>query len=125
MIVDVPDSECNAVSSFWKGRLADPEIPLYESSRVEKSKSRANAFYRRAVDLDIERMVEAGDQSACTCIGEMYHHEWGMDVRYSTAVKWCRKAAEQGHAIARFILGFMYHFGHGVDENDSTETRPC
>ena len=69
MIMDVPDSECNAVLSFWKGRLADPGLRYFKSSRVEKNESRAKALYRRAVDLDIEGMAEAGDQYACRCLG--------------------------------------------------------
>ena len=106
--------------SFWKGRVADPGLWYYTLIRVEKSKSRAKALYRRAVDLDIEGMAEAGDQYACTCLGEMYHHGWGMDVKYSTAVKWYRKAAEQGYADAQYHLGEMYYYGFGVDKNDST-----
>jgi len=34
--------------------LADSQSPRSKSSRVEKNDNRANAFYRRAVDLDIE-----------------------------------------------------------------------
>ena len=35
---------------------------IIESSRVEKNESRHHEFYRKAVDLDIERMVVAGEQ---------------------------------------------------------------
>ena len=120
MIIDTPDSECNAVLSFWKGRVVDPVISFSKSSRVEKSKSRAKALYRRAVDLDIEGMAEAGDRFACTCLGEMYEDGQGVDQNYSTAVKWFRKAAEQGYADAQSSLGRMYENGLGVDENEST-----
>ena len=34
------------------------------------------------------------------------------------AVKWCRKAAEQGNALAQFNLGGMYFRGEGVPKND-------
>ena len=86
LIMDAPDSECNAVINVWKGLLVDPEIPLDNSSRVEKSKSRAKALYRRAVELDIEGMAEAGDQYACTCLGEMYHWGWGVCSNESVGV---------------------------------------
>ena len=33
------------------------------------------------------------------------------------AVKWYRKAAEQGHATAQSNLGFCYLLGHGVESN--------
>jgi len=71
MIIDAPDSECNAILNVWKGRFADPELPFYKSSRVEKNQSRANAFYRKAVELDIEGTAEAGDQYAQACLGYM------------------------------------------------------
>ena len=51
VISNVPDCESNAVLNVWKGRLADPQLQFYVSSRVEKNESRAIAFYRKAVDL--------------------------------------------------------------------------
>jgi len=36
---------------------------------------------------------------------------------YATAAREYRKAAEQGHADAQYILGVMYNFGKGVPEN--------
>ena len=33
---------------------------------------------------------------------------------YAEAVKWYRKAAEQGHAEAQYLLGVMYNNGNGV-----------
>ncbi len=36
---------------------------------------------------------------------------------YAQALKWCRKAAEQGHADAQYILGFMYETGEGVTQD--------
>ena len=117
--MDAPDSECNAVINVWKGLLVDPGLPFYESSRVKKNESRAKALYRSAVELDIEGMAEAGDQYACTCLGEMYRRGRGVYRNKSTAVKWCRKAAEQGYADAQFNLGMMYENGWGVDKNNS------
>ena len=72
IIIDTPDSESNAVLSFWKSCIADPYCPHYQSSRIEKNESRATVLYQRAVDLDIERMAEAGDQYAQACLGYMY-----------------------------------------------------
>jgi uncharacterized protein len=36
---------------------------------------------------------------------------------YNEAVKWYRKAAEQGNAPAQSNLGFMYENGHGVAQD--------
>ena len=101
IVIDTPDSESNAVLSFWKGRLADPHCWRYQSSRIEKNRSRATALYQRAVDLDIERMAEAGDQYAQVCLGRMYENGWGVDKNESIAEEWYRKAAEQGYFYAQ------------------------
>ncbi len=68
IISDAPNSESNAIMNFWKGRFADTRYSFYISSRVELNRSRANAFYRKAVDLDIEGMAEAGDKYAQVCV---------------------------------------------------------
>ena len=39
------------------------------------------------------------------------------------AVKWFRKAAEQGDAIAQFALGFMYYKGKGVEPDNGKAYR--
>tara|TARA_B100000959_G_scaffold200082_1_gene209373 strand:- start:106 stop:396 length:291 start_codon:yes stop_codon:yes gene_type:complete len=39
----------------------------------------------------------------------------GRDVK--EALKWCRKAAEQGHADAQGGLGMMYKDGKGVEQD--------
>ncbi len=36
---------------------------------------------------------------------------------YAEAVKWYRKAAEQGHATAQYNLGVMYGNGRGVTQD--------
>ncbi len=41
----------------------------------------------------------------------------------SEAVKWYRKAAEQGHATAQYNLGCMYNLGEGVREDDSEAVK--
>ena len=38
----------------------------------------------------------------------MYQCGRGVDQNNSTAVKWYRKAAEQGHVYAQHSLGLMY-----------------
>jgi uncharacterized protein len=36
---------------------------------------------------------------------------------YAEAVKWLRKAADQGNAHAQYNLGYMYQDGQGVPQN--------
>ncbi len=40
-----------------------------------------------------------------------------MPQDYAEAVKWSRKAAEQGNARAQFVLGTMYNNGQGVTQD--------
>ena len=82
-------------------------------------------MYRKAVDLNIERMAEDGDKYACTYIGWLYNYGNGVDQSYSRAMKWYREAAALGHACVEFNIGVMYRCGNGVDQNDSTAIEWC
>jgi uncharacterized protein len=42
---------------------------------------------------------------------------------YAEAVKWYRKAADQGFALAQYHLGRMYYIGNGVPKNDAEAVR--
>jgi TPR repeat protein len=44
----------------------------------------------------------------------MYEKGQGVRQDYANAVKWYRKAAEQGYPKAQYDLGFMYANGRGV-----------
>ena len=47
----------------------------------------------------------------------MYELGNGVPENDAEAVKWYRKAADQGHAKAQSNLGVMYYNGDGVPEN--------
>jgi uncharacterized protein len=47
----------------------------------------------------------------------MYFNGQGVRQNYAEAVKWYRKAAEQGYAWAQYNLGFMYFHGQGVPQD--------
>jgi len=47
----------------------------------------------------------------------MHQNGWGVPQNLTEAVKWYRKAAEQGAASAQYNLGFMYLNGQGVPQN--------
>ena len=44
----------------------------------------------------------------------MYYYGKGVAQDNAEALKWYRKAAEQGHASAQYNLGYMYEYGIGV-----------
>ena len=54
-------------------------------------------------------MAEAQDS-----LGAMYEKGQGVRQDYATAVKWYRKAADQGYPKAQYDLGFMYANGRSV-----------
>jgi hypothetical protein len=47
----------------------------------------------------------------------MYERGQGVNQDYAKAVKWYRKAAEQGSASSQSNLGSMYFNGQGVTQN--------
>jgi len=50
-------------------------------------------------------------------LGVCYAFSEGVPEDDAEAVKWYRKAAEQGHAAAQFALGDRYAKGEGVPED--------
>ena len=42
---------------------------------------------------------------------------------YPEAMRWYRKAADQGYANAQYALGFMYHKGQGVPQDNAEAVR--
>jgi hypothetical protein len=47
----------------------------------------------------------------------MYDKRQGIPQNFAEAVKWYRKAAEQGNAEAQYNLGMMYFAGLGVPKD--------
>ena len=57
-------------------------------------------------------------QAQCN-LGIMYENGQGVQQDDAEAVKWYRRAAEQGHAEAQYNLGVMYDDGQGVQQDVS------
>ena len=53
----------------------------------------------------------------------MYKNGYGVSQDDSEAVKWYRKAAEQGDADAQYNLGWMYKNGYGISQDDSEAVK--
>lgn len=51
-------------------------------------------------------------------LGVMYEMGQGVSQDHTEAIKWHRKAAEQGHTMAQYSLGIMYVNGRGVLQDD-------
>ena len=53
----------------------------------------------------------------------MYASGQGVPQNYAEAMKWFRKAADQGNARAQHGIGVMYANGQGVPQNDAEAMR--
>ena len=53
----------------------------------------------------------------------MYAYGKGVEQDYTTAVKWWKRAAQQGDVYAQYNLGQMYEEGKGVAQNYSEATK--
>ncbi len=57
------------------------------------------------------------DSNAQFSWGNVQFHGWAGPTNYQEAVRWYRKAAEQGHPEAQFFLGHCLFTGKGIDQN--------
>lgn len=72
------------------------------------------------VDFDQAlREANAGNESACAYLGQMYYWGQGVVQNYSEAFKWFKKAVDNGDATSYYWLGVMYYDGKGVVQDDS------
>ena len=83
------------------------DVPVYSSVDLEL------AVATGAVMGDGSR--EEGDEGEkWSQLGEKYYNGDGVERDYREAVKWYRKAAEQGNIYAQNNLGSCYYYGNGV-----------
>jgi TPR repeat protein len=54
-------------------------------------------------------------------LGFLYQNGLGVEQDWSEAVKWYRRAAEKGDAMAQANLGLMYEDGHGGLPHDNVQ----
>lgn len=85
-----------------------------EESEIDYDSLSADELIALANNGDVEAMDTLGaayedgeDDEDCGILG--------IEKNLEEAVKWYRKAAEQGYAPAQDSLGDCHHFGHGVD----------
>jgi uncharacterized protein len=56
-------------------------------------------------------------------LGLIFYRGYGVPVDFAEAVKWFRRAADEGNAGAQFYLGLMYSKGQGVPEDYAEGAR--
>ena len=81
------------------------------------AKSCADCAAKAREEAERKAKAEAVDWNAKG--DDFYFGRNGIAQDYAAAVKWYRKAAEQGNAAAQFSLGWMYAKGFGVAQDDT------
>lgn len=66
---------------------------------------------RNSETTELFRMVESGDATAQTALGQRYETGNGVEQNYKHAKAWYERAVEQGDPLAMFLLGNMFEKG--------------
>lgn len=85
---------------------------------IPMDRDEAIRWYRSAKPA-LSFLAKKENPVAMVQYGQMYDDGLGVEQNCPTAVKWYRKAAEQGHARAQFALGRNYMEGEGVKQDEA------
>lgn len=70
------------------------------------------------------KRANAGDAEAQLALGVAYYEgSAGLEQSYPEALKWFRKAAAQGHAVAIYNIYISYLKGNGVEKDPVEEHK--
>ncbi len=98
------DANRDIVVGQRQGLTADRE----KSTLASRGLAALECLKKNTIDFISPEEIEQWYQEALKCEEEQ---------DYKTAVTWCRKAADQGHARAQHSLGFYYVNGKGVKQD--------
>ena len=124
MKVEISNYSKVALFSFGLDELAHMSLlhPQY-FSRLSKevakyldgfSDKKAYEFYNKALNNVVDTWVQ---------VGLSYKYGEGVAKDKKEAVKWFRKAAEQGAARAQFALGDCYYKGEGIEQDEKEAVK--
>ena len=95
-------------------------VPKYMKMRKQKE---AEAAAMRQLREKMQKMRGEHEQAWAdewwNLAGLCYEYGKGVEADQLEAVKWYRKAAEQGDITAQFHLGLCYEYGKGVEADQS------
>ena len=96
----------------------------FNGDKAHKDTKEAIKWYRKAAEhLDNDYIVSEFDKQtfwtefAQVELGHCYHKGEGVKKDFKEAVKWYRKAADNGNGLAEFCLGICYKNGWGVNKD--------
>ena len=106
------------VKSAQIGDALKPEKKELRKQDVSAVPSTGNSNEeRRVVYWSCKAVALLGDPEAQMEMGEFYANGDGVVQDYAEAVKWYRKAAEQGYVEAQVNLAYCYYEGSGVQQD--------
>ena len=91
----------------------------YKTQAERKAEEEA----KRKADEEAKRKAEEEAKHLYTIGNDYYLGRNGKKQNRKEAVRYYRKAAEQGNADAQYSLGFCYKYGHGVDESETEAVK--
>lgn len=95
---EVNSKEIEQVFLVQKEPQGGQEIPFLSKELVKQTD---NPFFAERAEVQF-------------CLGVCYYNGQGVTQDYAEAVKWYRKAADQGYAYAQLVLGCCYANSQGV-----------
>ena len=114
--------QMNALKNYPKAKMFGEKM----RSLYNKDKEAGNQAFAEVKPL-LEFYAKKQVPPAQTFLGYMYYNGEGVKEDKAEAMKWYRKAAEQGFALAQDNLGdmywYMYYFGNGVNEDKAEAVK--
>ena len=113
-----PINKQKAIAYFKKSYEAGYAVAGYDVAASLPDGSPEQKEIRNHAKDNILELANEEDVFAQASAAWGYREGYGTAVDHVEAVKWVRKAAEQGFARAQYDLGFMYEFGTGVERSN-------
>ena len=113
-----PINKQKAIAYFKKSYEAGYAVAGYDVAASLPDGSPEQKEIRNHAKDNILELANEEDVFAQASAAWGYREGYGTAVDHVEAVKWVRKAAEQGFARAQYDLGLMYQFGRGVERSN-------
>lgn len=113
-----PINQQKAIAYFKKSYESGYAVAGYDVAASLPDGSPEQDEIRNHAKDNILELANEEDVFAQTNAAWGYREGYGTAVDHVEAVKWVRKAAEQGFARAQYDLGWMYQYGRGVERSD-------
>ena len=114
------------VAVVFSNRNSSDSGSIAETVKVETgSKKSSDSDSKTVQDSKVENVQAKKSEFSKEEVEQFYYNGIGEDTKknYTEAVKWYKRAAEQGHVKAQHYLGRLYEDGNGVSKDLSEALR--